>query len=542
MPPPASAEELIARVRRSGLIPSAELDGAIRTFPADIDPPAVLERLVAERFLTQFQADRLAAGKYKGFLLGNHVILDKIGSGGMGQVFLAEHASMRRLAAVKVLPAVDDPVAKERFHREARAAAALNHPNIVKVFDLNRDGRILYLVMEFVEGVSLQALVSKGGPLSPGAAAECARQAALGLQHAHEKGLVHRDIKPANLLIDRTGVVKLLDLGLVRATDDTSSQLTSSGRGGQAILGTVDYLAPEQAVDSSNVDIRADIYSLGATLYFLLAGHPIFPDGRTAQKLMWQQWRDPKPIREIRPDVPEGLAAIVHRAIHKQPADRYAEPQEMAEFLAEFSAGVTPPDPSLIPVVPPRRAVKPGGPVILDGPRLSSGLVSSHVVGVPGARPGPPPNRPIVPASIDLGQDSTSRGAASFGNGLSGDGSGSRNRSSSVWELPEPSPKTVVDSNGPRTPIPDDTPTIGPASAESRNGYRPVSSADLILPPAPAAPATTPFPEFSPRLEPPPAAPIPPAQFTLMAVIVAAAVAALVAGGLVAVVLVLVLK
>src|SRR5262249_26744384 len=158
----------------------------------------------------------------------------------------------------------EDVVARERFFREARAAAALDHPNIVRVFDLCQEGRLLYLVMEYVDGLSLQALVSKRGPLDVMAAANYARQVAFGLQHAHSLGFVHRDIKPANLLLERTGVVKILDLGLVRSEADAATALTKQ-LDNKSILGTADYVAPEQAVDSSRVDIRADIYSLGAT-------------------------------------------------------------------------------------------------------------------------------------------------------------------------------------------------------------------------------------------------------------------------------------
>src|SRR5262249_36147089 len=188
-----------------------------------------------------------------------------------------------------------------------RAAAALDHPNIVRVFDMCQEDKLLYMVMEYVDGISLQDLVAKTGPLDIAAACHYARQVAFGLQHAHELGFVHRDIKPANLLLDRVGVVKILDLGLVRSEADAEAGLTRQ-LDSRSILGTADYVAPEQAVDSSGVDIRADIYALGATLYFLLAGRPLFPEGRTAQKLMWQQMKDPIPITRLRKEVPAELA------------------------------------------------------------------------------------------------------------------------------------------------------------------------------------------------------------------------------------------
>ena len=387
MPTPTSRiPDLLDRVQRSGLVAPADLTafladqppGALETLP----PNALLDRLVAAHLLTPFQADRLAAGKYKGFHLGGYIILDKIGTGGMGQVFLAEHAAMRRRVAVKVLPApiAEDRIARARFHREARSAAALNHPNIIRVFDMNREGRLLYLVMEYVEGITLLGLVAKADPLNYTAAADYARQVALGLQHAHENGMVHRDIKPNNLLIDRAGVVRILDLGLVRSLADEDSKLTSQ-IGASSILGTADYLAPEQAVDSSSVDIRADVYSLGATLYFLLAGRTMFPEGKTAQKLMWQQWKDPTPITTLRPNVPLGLEAVLRKALAKKREDRYQTPQEFADALAPYAKAAAPAS-GLIPIQLPRR---PGAPLgITPSPSGTlPGLGSSHVVQLP---------------------------------------------------------------------------------------------------------------------------------------------------------------
>ena len=182
--------------------------------------------------------------------------------------------------------------------------------------------------MEYVEGVSLHTVVLQHGPLEVGAACHYARQVSYGLQHAFEMGFVHRDIKPANLLVDQVGVVKVLDLGLVRSEADAASGLTKQ-LDNKNILGTADYVAPEQAVDSSKVDERADVYSLGATLYFLLAGRPLFPEGRTAQKLVWQQIKDPVPVDRLRAEVPAGLAAVIHKMLEKRPEDRFQTPAEV---------------------------------------------------------------------------------------------------------------------------------------------------------------------------------------------------------------------
>src|SRR5579864_6828273 len=228
---------------------------------------------------------------------------------------------MRRRAAVKVLPAAkaDDPASLERFYREARAVAALDHPNIVRAYDIDQEENLHFLVMEYVDGSSLQDVVKKSGPLELSRAAHYISQAALGLQHAHEvAGLVHRDIKPGNLIVDRSGTVKILDMGLARFFHDEEDILTK--KYDESVLGTADYLAPEQALDSHSVDIRADIYSLGATFYFILTGSTPFSEGTVAQKLIWHQTRQPKSIQTLRPEVPAEMAAIVEKMMAKDPA------------------------------------------------------------------------------------------------------------------------------------------------------------------------------------------------------------------------------
>jgi serine/threonine-protein kinase len=355
MPAPTTVPELLDRVRRSGIVPTDRLEGFLvgvqssSTLPAT--PSEMLDRLVEAGMITRFHAERLAEGKYKGFQLGSYLILDQIAAGGMGQVYLAEHITMRRLVALKVLPpySFDDAVARERFFREARAAGTLDHPNVVRVYDLCQEGKLLFLVMEYVEGVSIQTVVSRHGPLPVAAACHYARQVAFGLQHAFELGFVHRDIKPANLLLDPQGVVKILDLGLVRSEAEVNVGLTKQ-LDNKSILGTADYVAPEQAVDSSRVDIRADVYALGATLYFMLAGRPLFPEGRTAQKLVWQQIKEPVPVDRLRPEVSAGFAAVVHRMIQKKPGDRFQTPIQVFDALAPFVPDDVPlPDPAWFP-------------------------------------------------------------------------------------------------------------------------------------------------------------------------------------------------
>ena len=365
MPAPTTTDQLLGNLRKSGLVPSDRLAAAIGVPRDDGGPGLVLDRLVRERLLTPFQADRLRAGKYKGFILGDYVILDQLGGGGTGQVYLAEHNVMHRLAAIKVLTvsASADEVSRERFFREARATAVLDHANVIRVHDLRKDGNVHYLIMEYAGGISLQHLVKRLGPLPWQRAAHYVRQAALGLQHIHDHALIHRDVKPGNLLLTHDGTVKLLDLGLVRMADDHQSRLTE--RVDQMILGTADYLAPEQAVSSSTVDIRADIYGLGATFYFLLAGRPIFPDGRTAQKLMWQQLKEPTPIRQLVPDVPPEVAALLHRMLAKAANARPQTPAEVVSALVPWTREpVAAPDPALMPATPARRGAVQGVPPV----------------------------------------------------------------------------------------------------------------------------------------------------------------------------------
>jgi serine/threonine protein kinase len=275
-------------------------------------------------------------------------VLGLLGAGGMGAVYKAEHRKMERMVALKVInPAlVSSPAALERFEREVKAAAKLLHPNIVTAHDAEQAGDLHFLVMEFVEGASLDRLLDKMGPLSPQQAAHLIRQAATGLQHAHEKGMIHRDLKPQNLMVTRAGVLKILDFGLARlasqallSTPDSPEEAdrpADATRAG-AVLGTPDYIAPEQATDAHKADIRADIYSLGCTLYFLLTGEPPFAGGSLTDKLHAHQTCEPTPIRLRRPEVPEELAAVLDKMLAKDPAARYARPIDVAKALEPFA-------------------------------------------------------------------------------------------------------------------------------------------------------------------------------------------------------------
>ena len=347
MPAPATGDEFLDLTRKSGVVDAPRLDAYLAKHgPVPADPKALAEKLVADGVLSGFQAGQLLQGRWKRFFIGKYKVLEKIGRGGMANVFLCEHKLMRRRVAIKVLPTVEgqDPSALERFYREARAVAAVDHPNLVRAYDIDQDQNLHFLVMEYVDGVNLYDLVKRHGPLSAARAAHYISGAAVGLQHAHEMGLVHRDIKPGNVLVDRSGVVKVLDLGLAlffHPEDD--DQLTQ--KYDETVIGTADYLAPEQALDSHKVDIRADIYSLGGTLYYLLTGRSPFPEGNVTQKLVAHQTREPTPVAELRPDADPALVAVYERMTRKDPGERYQTPAEVVEALAPWTATPIAPPP-----------------------------------------------------------------------------------------------------------------------------------------------------------------------------------------------------
>jgi serine/threonine protein kinase len=259
-----------------------------------------------------------------------------VGAGGMGAVYEAEHRVLHRPVALKVIKRAytANADALERFRREVRYAARLSHPNIVTTHDAEDAGETHLLVMEYVEGTDLGRLVQERGPLPVDRACDYVRQAALGLQYAFEQGMVHRDLKPHNLMRTPDGCVKILDFCLACfASEVASAGLTGTGM----VLGTVDYIAPEQADNAHQADIRSDIYSLGCTLYHLLAGQPPFPTGTSLQKVMAHREKQPQPLTELRDDLPEGLMPVVERMMAKDPKHRYQTPAEVALALEPFT-------------------------------------------------------------------------------------------------------------------------------------------------------------------------------------------------------------
>jgi eukaryotic-like serine/threonine-protein kinase len=339
--PVASSAELLAVVKKSKLVPFDQLARFADTWSPDAPPADTAQALVKAGLITTFQSRLLLQGKSKGFVVaGKYKVLDLLGSGGMGSVYLCQHLTLQTAVALKILPSqvAGDGETKERFYREARAFATLNHPNLVRGFDLDADGDMHFIVMEYVDGVDLQALVSKAGPLSVARAVSYVRQAVVGLGHAHARGWVHRDIKPANICIDRGGTARVLDMGLARMVGGGKDGGITRAFNPGSVLGTADYLSPEQAL-GEDVDGRSDIYSLGCTLYYLLSARMPFGDGNTAQKLVWHQLKPPPPLAEVRSDIPAGLVRVVEQMMAKKPAERPQTADEVAVALAPWDTG-----------------------------------------------------------------------------------------------------------------------------------------------------------------------------------------------------------
>jgi serine/threonine protein kinase len=323
-------EEFVKQLADSGVIAPGKLEGFVPPKAQPKDAQELARQLVQSKQLTKFQVQEIYQGRAKTLILGNYTILDKIGAGGMGQVFKAEHRRMKRVVAIKTLPKafLKDAAAVARFQREVEAAAKLSHPNIVAAFDADEAGGVNFLVMEYVAGSDLSALVKKCGPLNVGKAVNYILQAARGLDYAHKHGVIHRDIKPANLLLDSEGTVKILDMGLARfdsaSNVATQAELTGSG----AVMGTVDYMAPEQALSAKHADARADVYSLGCSLYYLLTGRTAYDGDSLMAKLLAHR---EQPTPTLGAEVPEEVQAVFQKMVAKKFEDRF---QTMGEVVA----------------------------------------------------------------------------------------------------------------------------------------------------------------------------------------------------------------
>ncbi|MBM4071851.1 MAG: hypothetical protein FJ271_23440 [Planctomycetes bacterium] len=306
--------------------------------------------LVANKYVTEYQASLIVKGHADAehFFLNQYQILDRLGRGRMAGVYKAVH-HLGQVVAIKVLPPskAKKPVLLGRFQREARMATRLKHPNVVRAFQLGEANELHYLVMEFLEGETLEDVLQRRRRLPPGEAVRVIYQALLGLQHIHEQGMVHRDLKPSNVMLvspagksdpDSTqkALVKILDIGLGREVFEEGTQENAELTGEGILLGTPDYLAPEQARDARSIDIRADIYSLGCVLYHCLTGQPPFPDTNLLSQMVRHATETPRPLREFNPAIPEGLQQIINWMVAKKPEERYPTPERAAQALQVF--------------------------------------------------------------------------------------------------------------------------------------------------------------------------------------------------------------
>lgn len=346
METPLVAESFLALLNKSGLLPGEKIAAAIDTLRLGDDPPAkeLARAFVRGGLLTRFQAERLLEGRYRGFFIDRYKVLEILGAGGMACLYLAEDMQSGDRVALKVLSDKHktDAGMLTRLKIEARAGKKLKHSGIIRTFGIFRTddvyGEVYYLVMEYVEGINLEELINLKGPIPWPQAADFVWQAAAGFAHAHAAGLVHRDVKPGNLLVDREGTIKILDFGLalLDAAED-ADEFSLAMIFGHSCLGTADYIAPEQSLDSFAVDTRADIYSLGCTLYVALTGKLPFPMASSCQKLEGHRMRTAPPIRTLITDVPEALVAVVEKMMAKDPADRFQTMAEVVGALTPFA-------------------------------------------------------------------------------------------------------------------------------------------------------------------------------------------------------------
>lgn len=351
----STAEQLYEHLQESRLLSAeqlADLHDELAAKPATAGRLA--DELVKRGLITLWQARQLLSGRHA-FFVGKYKLLERLGAGGMGTVYKAYHAMTDRVVALKLVSkaVLVNPPAVARFRTEVRLICSLNHPNIITAYDADSDGDMHFLVMEFGQGRDLRAWLKENGPLPLEWSCECIRQAALALEHAHQRGLVHRDIKPENILAEGADLstpptIKLLDMGLARLMHEEPAEDAELTGGGKLLMGTPDYISPEQAMQAGDADIRSDIYSLGATFYKMLTGEVPFEGGDVRQRLMARLVNDPPRVSTRRGGLPEEVDEIVARMLAREPADRFQTPAELAEALFSFTfegqrtaAGVT---------------------------------------------------------------------------------------------------------------------------------------------------------------------------------------------------------
>lgn len=338
-----TVKAFLDHVLRSGLLDRQRLQSALRGLPPEArdQPPAVAEYLVRNGLLSRFQATRLLKGRAAGLVLGPYQLLAPIGKGGMGSVFMARDERGGHLVALKVLPprrARQEERLRARFVREMVMSRKVAHPHLAWTYEAGEARGVLYIAMEYIPGKTLSRLVREGQPLRLTRAARLMSEAAAGLEHAHNMGLVHRDLKPSNIMVTPHDHAKVLDLGLALVHGEkVEDNMVTGGQG--YIVGTMDYISPEQTHDAASVDARSDIYSLGCTLYFALTGQPPFSGGTNKDKIRRHRSEEPRRIEELCPDLPAGFGDVLRKMMAKEPERRYPSAIAVAEELKSWAAG-----------------------------------------------------------------------------------------------------------------------------------------------------------------------------------------------------------
>ena len=336
----ARLDKFVANLAKSGLLDPAAVDRARAQLDDEPESDAAVRLarlLIQQGQLTTYQARKVLAGATRGFFLGDYRILRPLGEGGMGKVYLAANQKDGMRVAIKVLPpskATEGGHSLIRFRREMELSRRANHPNLARTIDVGQVGNVHFMVLDYVPGESLYQLVKhpRGGPLRVPDAARFFLKVLDGLEAAHEAGLVHRDIKPSNLMVTPEGDARVLDLGLARATDEACPVTKHD-----TVLGTLDYASPEQLGNAAHADRRSDLYSLGCTLYFTLAGRPPFEGGDMINKIFKQRMEDPEPLEQVARGVPPAFAAIVRKLMAKDPDDRYQDCEDLRADLARWA-------------------------------------------------------------------------------------------------------------------------------------------------------------------------------------------------------------
>lgn len=338
MPKPVVANDFLDLLEKSQLLSPDEYEAACAKYDLRELPSGkhVARKLVEAGLLTTYQAERLLLGRSRGFLIDRYKVLAILGFGGMGRIYVAKDLESGEKVALKVLTERHEVDASmlERLKLEAKAGLQLDHPRVVRTRELGHTGAVTYVVMEYVEGLTLHEIVVTRGPMAWPQACDVIAQAASGLHHAHKAGLVHRDIKPANLIVTNDGQAKILDFGLALLQDDEEAEFALAMIFGHDCLGTADYISPEQSLHSHDVDARADIYSLGCTFYYLLTGQVPFPLKTVAEKLVAQRMKTPPPVTNYVSDIPPAVMQVLAKMMAKKPEDRYQTAGEAAEALA----------------------------------------------------------------------------------------------------------------------------------------------------------------------------------------------------------------